>query len=113
MSYSPDELANIRRDSAPGHDDEYPGHIVGSDGHCHTCDPYRRYTFDDPLPGHEIREYRFNRGRSVLGGGVYYGTKVRCGCGAIWKINEAPSKGGRKAAQAWYERHVEDALHAR
>ncbi len=58
---------------------------------------------------HEARYSRYQRGSKTFGtGGPQYGTRVRCACGWTARINTAPSKGGRKAAETEFTNHLKD-----
>lgn len=49
---------------------------------------------------------RFPRGMTVVAPArPLYGTRARCSCGEVFRINEAPSRGGRKAVAAWFTEH--------
>lgn len=58
---------------------------------------------------HDLRTYRYNRGRSVIAGpsGSFYGTEGRCSCGQ-WREREntAPSKGGTAIIKRRHAAHV-------
>ncbi len=73
-----------------------------------------RYSLGNPLPGHAP-----DVGRTMLGlsptspARPVYGTTLWCSCREIGRrtvSNEAPSLGGRVAAQAEYRAHVEEVL---
>ena len=63
-------------------------------------------------------EHRVSTGRRQLGhspikgGGTFYGTTWRCTCGANGQINQAPSRGGTKAAEAAGARHIAKVVEA-
>jgi hypothetical protein len=59
---------------------------------------------------HELRIRRYGRGHSNIAGwgGQYMGTRGDCSCGWFVRINEAPSKGGRKAVEKAHARHLTD-----
>lgn len=72
-----------------------------------------RYSLEGTnAPGHEADMSRFCRGGSpIRGGGTFYGTRVRCSCGADWKTNEGPPSGeGGKDARRWYTEHVRSSM---
>jgi hypothetical protein len=68
------------------------------------------YGIDRPAPGHECNFYRYNRGRSNIGGasGSFYGSRLRCECGFTAKVNVAPSKGGKRELNEDYRRHLKE-----
>lgn len=59
---------------------------------------------------HRPSYYRTSLGRSIIAGpsGTFYGSVVRCSCGWRYKINQAPSKGGRKITVEHFEQHLKE-----
>lgn len=88
----------------------------------------RKITLDNPLPGHFPSVGRHFTGTNTWGsgrGGRHYATDLTCSCGwtpghkrlgsgqivADAKVtNEAPSKGGRSAANLAYQDHVDQVI---
>lgn len=69
----------------------------------------RPFSLGNPAPGHYPTVGRAHTGNS-WSGGRFYATTLSCGCG--WRAgrvsNEAPSAGGRSAAQGRYREHLVD-----
>lgn len=61
---------------------------------------------------HELKISRYQRGQQTYGrlrgaAGMGYGTSATCSCGGwSFRLNVAPSKGGRREAEHQHERHV-------
>lgn len=64
------------------------------------------------MSSHEPRYTRTRRGQAPLrhingAAGMFYATIVRCSCGQFeQRVNQAPSKGGRKWAEELFDEHL-------
>jgi hypothetical protein len=58
--------------------------------------------------GHHLRLGRFQRGMTAIAPSrPLYGTTGRCECGATFRSNETPSKGGQTRVKEAHRAHVD------